>query len=193
MIRKYRFDSEEPFEFDDSKTVKELVEYAFEKFDYYEPFGMNTVTVFQCSHSGSNEGWFTTDTSRRCADEIEDCENLCFAYNIPRDFYYAEGGWGHHMKSLGNHPILQNPVSLKLKFDDFVNTIVFRGTMTFNEVIDRFVKAGYIERPDRITVKMPSLQNSTYSTYISIDDEIIGAPLTEFEASLPPEIIIKLD
>ena len=48
ILKKY---SEHSLEFEDSKTVKELIEYAFEKFDYYEPFGMDSVTVFQMSSS----------------------------------------------------------------------------------------------------------------------------------------------
>ena len=47
----YHFLGEHSLEFEDSKTVKELIEYAFENFDYYEPFGMDYVTVFQMSSS----------------------------------------------------------------------------------------------------------------------------------------------
>ena len=64
MIKTYKFFGESPLEFEDSKTVKELVEYAFDKFNYYEPFGMDTVTIFQCHHPKSNKGWFTTDTKK---------------------------------------------------------------------------------------------------------------------------------
>ena len=39
MIRKYKFPGEGSLEFDDNKTVSELLEYAFDKFGYYEPFG----------------------------------------------------------------------------------------------------------------------------------------------------------
>ena len=107
MIQTYHFFGEHSLEFEDSKTVKELIEYAFEKFDYYEPFGMDSVTVFQCHHPDSNYGWFTTNTKRRCVDEIVNRNELCFGYTIPGILYYAEGGWGHHMEQLGNHPVLK--------------------------------------------------------------------------------------
>ena len=136
MIQTYHFFGEHSLEFEDSKTVKELIEYAFEKFDYYEPFGMDSVTVFQCHHPDSNYGWFTIDTKRRCVDEIVNRDELCFGYHIPGILYYAEGGWGHHMEELGNHPIFENPVSLKLKFEDFKHTVVFEGTHSFREILN---------------------------------------------------------
>ena len=41
MIQKYKFEGENDFiEFDDSKSVKELINYAFDKFDYFEPAGI---------------------------------------------------------------------------------------------------------------------------------------------------------
>lgn len=48
MIQTYKFLGENSLlEFDDSKTVKELLQYAFEQFDYYEPFGMDAITIYQ--------------------------------------------------------------------------------------------------------------------------------------------------
>ena len=48
MIQKYKFCNNEDFVyFDDEKTVKELLCYAFDSFGYYEPFGMEIVTLFQ--------------------------------------------------------------------------------------------------------------------------------------------------
>lgn len=89
MIQTYKFFGENSsLEFDDSKTVKELLQYAFERFDYYEPFGMDTVTIYQSGHAH-----FTLDTSRKCYEEIKDPKGLCFAYYIPGFLYYAEGGW----------------------------------------------------------------------------------------------------
>ena len=40
MIQKYSFFNEDIIEFDDTRSVKELIQYAFEQFDYYEPAGM---------------------------------------------------------------------------------------------------------------------------------------------------------
>ena len=69
MIQKYKFEGENDFiEFDDSKSVKELINYAFDKFDYFEPAGIELVTLFQCHHPNSSTGWFTTDTSKKCSE-----------------------------------------------------------------------------------------------------------------------------
>lgn len=88
-LQTYHFFRENPLEFDDSKTVKELVQYAFDQFDYYEPLGMDIVTVYQARYAH-----FTQDTSKKCIDEIKDPNMLCFAYFMPGVFYFAEGGWG---------------------------------------------------------------------------------------------------
>ena len=121
MHRMFKFEDLEPLFFDDTKSVKELIQYAFNEFDYYEPAGTEIVTLFQ-PQSRTSTGWFTTDTSRLCVDEIEDAEILCFAYHMPNVFYFAEGGWEHHMLHLGNHPQIDNPVFLHLRFDDFDNS-----------------------------------------------------------------------
>lgn len=73
----FKFNLQEPLFFDDTKSIKELIHYAFNEFDYYEPAGMEIVTLFQ-PQSRTSTGWFTTDTSRLCVDEIEDAEILCF-------------------------------------------------------------------------------------------------------------------
>ena len=75
MIQKYTFCDGGTLEFDDSKSVKELIEYAFDTFGYYEPMGMDIVTLFQAHHPNTTTGWFTTDTTLRCADEIQNREN----------------------------------------------------------------------------------------------------------------------
>ena len=89
------------FEFDDSKTVREMIQFAFDQLDYYEPAGMEIVTVFQCHHPKTSTGWFTRDTGRICAEEIINTDELCFAYQIPDVFYFAEGGWGASFDGFG--------------------------------------------------------------------------------------------
>lgn len=188
MKKVYTFSGEEPIEFDDSRSVKDLVAYAFEKFGYYEPFGLSAVTVFQPCHSRSNMGWFTQDTSRSCADEIENSDGLCFAYHIPGVLYYAEGGWGHHMVDLGNHPILPSAVPLKIKFDDFRNTIVFFGNLTLQKILTLFESAGYIED----TLPSIMIQNCTYRalahTYsVKRSDPILNDPISDLEKTMPED------
>ena len=143
MKKQYHFFGEDPIWFDDDKTFRELIVYAFDCFEYYEPCGMNIVTVFQCHHPKSNTGWFTTDVSKKCSEEIVNPDELCFAYNLPNVFYYAEGGWGHHMPELGNYPIVPDPVCLKFRFEDFDNSVVINGNYCMRDVIWFLRHTGY--------------------------------------------------
>ena len=49
MKQKFFFFDGGEIEFDDRRSVKELIEYAFESFGYYEPMGMEIVTLFQAN------------------------------------------------------------------------------------------------------------------------------------------------
>lgn len=186
MIKTYKFFGENPLEFEDTKTVKELLEYAFEEFGYYEPFGMDKVTVFQAYHPSGNYGWFTCDTTRKCSDEIKNRNELCFAYYIPDFLYFAEGGWGHHMKELGGHPEFSNPVSIKLRFEDFNHTVVFEGTHSFREVLNLLKRVGYIDESiERIIIHVCAYPNSYYTQYLDCHNSILDAPMVEFDKALP--------
>lgn len=46
MYRLFKFEGEQPLFFDDTKSVKVLIQYAFNEFDYYEPTGMEIMTLF---------------------------------------------------------------------------------------------------------------------------------------------------
>ena len=181
MIREYNFRGDRPLKFDDNKTVSELIKYAFDEFCYYEPFGMDCVTVYQCRRP-----YFVLDTSRLCCEEIESPQDLCFAYHIPGFLYYAEGGWDDNMSELANHPIFNNPVSLHIQFLGFDNTVVFEGTHTFREVINLLKKVEYIEDTIKdIKVNVMAYPKSNFTKYIDLSDLILDAPMTEFEKSLP--------
>ncbi len=188
MIQTYRFFGENPLEFEDSKTVRELIHYAFEKFDYYEPFGMDTVTIYQTGHAH-----FTLDTSRKCCEEIKNLDGLCFAYHIPNFLYYAEGGWGHHMSELPNHPVFNNPVSLKIKFDNFNHTVVFEGTHSFREVLNLLKRVGYIDEAiERIKIHVLAYPKPNYTKYIDCQNPILDATIIEFYKTLPIDGIVTL-
>lgn len=189
MINKYTFSDGGTIEFDDTKSVKELIEYAFDIFGYYEPLGMQIVTIFQTQHSKSSEGWFTSDTSRSCAEEIENCEDLCFAYYLPNVFYFAEGGWGHHMRTLGNHPIIDDPVSLHIRFDDFNNTVVINGNYSFSDIINYLQMGDYLPRNVKsLCVRAINPYREPY--FISLKDPIIKSDLIGFERTLPDSVTI---
>ena len=190
MLRTYEFYAEKPIQFDDERTVGELIQYAFDEFDYYEPFGMDIVTVFQSYHPDTSTGWFTTDKNKKLKDEIVTRDVLCFAYYIPGVFYFAEGGWGHHMRGLGNHPRLENPVALKLRLDDSSNdnTIVFAGNLTMNKIIDAFKRTEYIDK-NLTEIKIYIFcRMYAYERIYSLSDSIMDLPLTEFEKLLPNEL-----
>jgi len=182
MKKKYTFWDGGTLEFDDSKSVKELIEHAFNTFGYYEPMGMDVVTIFQAHHPSTNNGWFTTDVTLRCADEISNCDLLCFAYHMPDVFYFAEGGWGHHMPDLGNRPRIPNEVSLKLVFEDFDNTIVINGNYTFMDVVRALKQSDYISF-DCNAVRIHPL-GVAKSYLIPFSDPIMRMRLTEFVQSV---------
>ena len=179
MIQKFTFFDGGTIEFEDTKSVKELIEYAFDVFDYYEPLGMEKVTLFQAHHPKTSTGWFTTDVDLKCVDEIKNMRELCFAYYMPGVFYYAEGGWGHHMSELGNHPNIPNAVRLRLRFEDFDNTIVINGSYSFGDIITILQSTGYISSNiSHIRVVLVGCTRENYS--IPISDEIINSCLTKF-------------
>lgn len=181
MIHKYLFFNEKTIEFDSTRTIKELIEYAFEQFEYYEPFGIETVTVYQCDPRHQ----FIVDTSQKCEDVLADGSRLCFAYHIPGVLYYAEGGWGHHMHELVNHPVLETPVSLKLKFEEFDHTVVFEGSHSFREILNLLYKVGYIENEKpTVTVQVLAYPQPNYSEKIYFDNSILDKSMTDFEKTL---------
>lgn len=188
MKQIYKFYGENPLEFDDSKTVRELIQYAFEQFDYYEPFGIHAVTIYQTGYAH-----FTLDTSRRCFEEIKEPNGLCFAYHIPGFLYYAEGGWEHHMSELPNHPVFNSPVSLKIKFEDFDHTVVFEGTHSFREVLNLLKRVGYInESIEQIIIQVLAYPKPNYTKHIECHNSILDAPMVEFYKTLPTDGIVTL-
>lgn len=150
---------------------------------------MDVVTLFQAHSSKSTEGWFTTDVNKTCAEEIEDPEWLGFAYHLPGVFYYAEGGWGHHMVTLGNHPVINNPVSLHLRFDEFDNTVVIAGKYSFKDIIAKLIDVGYItDEATHLIIRSVNPYREPYT--ISFSDQMMNLPLTEFGNKLPDSVII---
>ncbi|MGN0547164.1 MAG: hypothetical protein ACI4I3_07510 [Acutalibacteraceae bacterium] len=183
MRQKYTFFDGGTIEFDDTRSVKELIAYAFDCFGYYEPFGIDVVSLFQPHHSKTDTGWFTTDIKRSCADEIEYPNELCFAYYLPDTFYFAEGGWGHHMNDLGNHPVIPNPISLRIRFDGFDNTVIINGKYCFHDIINALIRTGYISDKCKSLKVLPvGCANKSYS--IPFSDPIMRFSLTDFEKAI---------
>ncbi len=188
MKRNYTFFDGGTIEFDDRKSIKKLLEYAFDAFDYYEPLGMDAVTVFQCHHPKTNTGWFTTDTDLKCASEIINADELYFAYHVPNVFYFAEGGWGHHMTELGNHPVIENPVALHLRFEDFDNTVVINGKFSFRDIIDLLKRTGYIS-PSAAALTVQTVDGE-FTGRIPFSDPRLDTDLQTFSINLPEPLAI---
>ena len=189
MIRKYTFFDGGTVEFEDSGTVRALIAHAFEEFGYYEPLGMETVTVFQSHHSAGSTGWFTKDVDRTCAEEIENPEDLYFACHIPGVLFYAEGGWGHHMAALGNCPELPCPVSLRFRQEDFDHTLVMNGNLPLGQILEMLRQAEYLPEDGKgLTVRAVNPWQPPYE--IGLEDPVLALPLGEFEKTLPDAVTI---
>lgn len=189
MKKMYKFwvDGERiEIEFDDRRSVYELIEHLFDVIDCYEPLGMDIVKLFEYHSSKSNCGWMITDTQKSCNEVIKNQNELCIAYSIPDKFYFAEGGWGHHMIELGNHPYLNNPVMLHLKFEDFNNTVVINGNYSLLDVIKFLESTDYIE--EKITkveiFPIGDFQKKYKTLHIAINDERLKMPLSEFDKAI---------
>lgn len=179
MTKKYSFFNEgniTTVELDDNKTVRKFIEYVFNLFDYYEPFGMDIVTVYS-----ANPHHFILDANQKMIDEIDsNAYCFCLAYHMPGCFYFAEGGCGHHMCELVNHPELSAATSLQLQFDDFDNTVVFSGKLTMNKIIKALVDAEYLEDyPNQIEVKYLDVKR-VEPVYLQLSDEKLSWPLDVF-------------
>ena len=188
-MTKYTFLGDGSIFFDEEKNVAELIAYAFDEFGYYEPIGIDRVTVFQCHYPESSEGWFTTDTTRTCKEEIKNADELCFAYYVPGVFYYAEGGWGHHMEKLGNHPFIKDAVSLHLRFDNFDHTVVVAGRYRVMDMIRYMQKYEYLT-DNLLGIVIRVINPYKIPVTILMDDPVLKMSLTDFEKWLPDSVII---
>ena len=201
MLQTYRIFIEGPHEvrMDDALPVRELVRRAFEETDYYEPMGMDAVTIFSAHDPRDSDGWFVRDTSRPCAEQLPDREWLWFAYQKPGLFYYAEGGWGHHMIRLGNHPELEKPVSFDLRFRDFKGWPVIAGRYSLADVISFLRRYTYLPpEADRAAFwELPNGANDGFRApprrVIPFGDAALRRPLAEMREELSGMGVVLTD
>ena len=126
-------------EFDENKTIAELVETAFEEYGYWEPAGMDMVTVYDIKSYR-----MILDRNSTCLEAgIGDW--LCIAYYKPNMFYYVEGGWGHHMIQMNAVDMIESPVSFQLRFGEFVGSPVINGNITLTSMFNFLKEADYID------------------------------------------------
>ena len=143
MERLYHFFDMEDVVFDDERTVKELMERVFEESGYYEPMGMDIVTVYDAS-----KYYVVTDTSKKCKDELNPSgrNGFAVAYLKKDKFFFAEGGWGHHMIDMNAARLIGNPINIRVVFDDFKNSVVVNGNLTLGEIYAFLCDTTYISR-----------------------------------------------
>ena len=190
MNHKYTFFDGGDIEFDDSRSVRELIEYAFDRFGFYEPMGMDVLTLFQSHYPNTHNGWFTTNVNLKCSDEILNRENLFFGYHIPNVFYLVEGGWGHHTKDLGNRPEIPNEVRINLRTKDFDGSVVINGAYTLYDVVCFLKENEYLDTDCETMTVIPVGVGRHYS--VPLSDAIISLPLTEFVKQIEVYNVEKL-
>jgi hypothetical protein len=126
-------------EFDENRTIAELVSDVFAQYDYYEPMGMDAVTVYDL-HTRQIQ----TDRTRTCKEAGLHRE-LCIAYYKPPYFYYVEGGWGHHMIQMHARADIPDAVSFQLRFEDFKGSPVINGNATLGQLFTFLKRCEYID------------------------------------------------
>ena len=181
MLNKYLFhiDGDDVvMETDDSISVKELIEILMERTDCYEPLGIDCVRIFEGYSEKSLSGWYIDDISQTCDKAIDNPNDLYLAYHMPDIFFYAEGGWGHHMAKLGNSPVIPNAVSLHIRFEEFDNTVVVNGAYSLREMISFIEKSGYLDS------RIEGIIIHTINPYVSSKYFLIGDPTLDVGITL---------
>ena len=175
MLRSYNFltDGGCSIRFDDQRPVSELMKALFDQLGYEEPFGMEIVTVFQPRTARGADGWFIRDPSLPCAEALDAQDDLLIAYHMPGVFYHVEGGFGTR---IGNHPDLEDSVSVQLVFEDFSGVVAIAGKYTVSDIVHALEETGYI----RSGVRAVTLRTLSFS-----DDWHTALPLFDASARLP--------
>lgn len=115
------------------------METAFILYDYWEPAGLELVTIYDAENFN-----IVLDRNMTCK---EACLGnlLCIAYFKPNVFFYVEGGWGHQMIQMNAAKHIEDPVSFKLIFEDFNGSPVINGNITLRQLFAFLTDAGYID------------------------------------------------
>ena len=87
------------------------------------------------------------------------------------------------MTELENHPTIDNAVALKIRFDDFRNTVVINGMYTFNDIVNVLKRTAYLSN-DCNYVEVIPVGCGTKSYLIPFSDPIMKARLMDFETIL---------
>ena len=93
------------------------------------------------------------------------------------------------MAELGNHPKIDKPVMISMRFEEFDHTVVFNGNLSFDYIIDLFRSVGYIPRTASY-LKINAINPYVPPYEIRFTDELMKVPLIEFDECLPNSVTI---
>lgn len=148
MLSQYTVFGNIEVDFDDEGSVKELVSEIAKKASVRSEV-VDSMTVYD-----TKQYTVVTDTALPCRDAIVCADSgprrggLSFAYFVPHRFFCVEGGWDKHMKEMNATQYIDNPVSIKFRFDEFDNAVVLNGDLTERHIYDYLCRTGYIEEQD---------------------------------------------
>ena len=80
------------------------------------------------------------------------------------------------MCALGNHPEIEDPVSLHIRFEDFNHTVVVNGSYRVCDILDMLKRSEYIPEECGF-IKVIPVGCADKSYLLSIEDPAISLPL----------------
>ena len=126
-------------DFDENKSVAELVAAVCKKYPLLMPKDLGTVTVYDPSHYH-----VVTDLSASVKDENLS-GGLCFAYFVKNEFLYVEGSWGHHMIDMDAVKKIKKPFMFRLSLTQPIMHEYFVATKSYTvkKLYESLVENGY--------------------------------------------------
>ncbi len=157
-------------EFDENRSVAELISAVYEKYGIEAKNGIDGVTVYDMKN-------YHVVTNRKSSLKKENLSSgLCFAYFKKDKFLYVEGGWGHHMIKMDAVSKIREPFMFYMSFIKPLNDYAFVANkkMTVAELYGELVKGEYIHKCSYVDVYHINRGSASYELvkHISIDDAI---------------------
>lgn len=143
MIKTYTFFNirkKIEIDFDENRTVKELISAVYEKYGFEAKHGLDVVTIYDMKN-------YHVVTNRKNTLKKENVSSgLCFAYFKKGEFLYVEGGWGHHMIKMDAVSQIKEPFMFYMSFDKVLNDFAFVATkkMTIKMLYEALYKSEHI-------------------------------------------------
>lgn len=98
------------------------------------------------------------------------------------------------MAELPNHPVLDNPVALKLEVgDEQAHTVVFNGNLSMRTIIQKLIDAGYVSSAfQEISINTIAYPKPFSSYKLPMDAPLLDSDLVSFEKHFPEEGITEI-